>query len=58
MERWMNEVVEGWKEMEGHDKVVWVVGKVCENGGVRRAIESMYMEKTVHLNQQMKVGSI
>ena len=28
--------------MEGNEKVVWVAGKVCENGGVRRAIERMW----------------
>ena len=28
--------------MEGNDKVVWVVGKACEKGGVRRAIERMW----------------
>ena len=42
LERVMNEVVEGWQEMEGNEKVVWVVGKACENGGVRRAIERMW----------------
>ena len=47
----MNKVVEGWKE-------IWVVGKACRNGGARRAIESMYIEKTVHLNRQMEVWSI
>ena len=40
-ERLMNEVVEGWHEMEDNAKVVWVVGKACENGGVQKAIESM-----------------
>ena len=42
MERLIIEIVEGWQEMEGNEKVVWVVGKVCENGGMRRAIESMW----------------
>ena len=28
----MNDVVEGWQEMEGNEKVIWVVGKACENG--------------------------
>ena len=42
MERLIIEVVEGWQEMEGNEKVVWVVGKVCENGGVRKAIENMW----------------
>ena len=40
LERVMNLVVEGWQEMED-SKVVWVVGKACANGGVRRAIERM-----------------
>ena len=42
LERVMNEVVEGWQEMEDSEKVVWVVGKVCANGGVGRAIEGMW----------------
>ena len=41
LERVMNEVVEEWQEMEDSEKVVWVVGKACENGGVRRAIDRM-----------------
>ena len=42
LERVMNEVVEGWQEVEDSEKVVWVVGKACANGGVRRAIERMW----------------
>ena len=42
MERLIIEVVEGWQEMEGNEKVVWVVGKVCENGGMRSAIANMW----------------
>ena len=42
LDRVMNEVVEGWQEMEGNEKVVWVVGKACENGDVRRATERMW----------------
>ena len=38
----MNEVVEGWQEIEDSEKMIWVVGKVCENGGVRRTIERMW----------------
>ena len=38
LERVMNEVVEGWQEKEGNEKVVWVAGKACENGGVRRPL--------------------
>ena len=30
----VNEIVEGWREMEGNDKVVCVVDKACENGRV------------------------
>ena len=45
MERLMNEVVEGWHEMEDNAKVVWVVGKVCESGGVQKAIESMWRRR-------------
>ena len=32
----MIEIVEGWQEMEGKDKVVCVVDRACENGRVRR----------------------
>ena len=40
MVRLMNEIVEGWQEMEGkEDKVVCVVDKACENGRVRREVE-------------------
>ena len=43
MVRLMNEIVEGWQEMEGkEDKVVCVVDKACENGRVRREVERLY----------------
>ena len=38
----MNEVVEGWQEMEDKEKVVWVVDKACEGGGVRKAVERLW----------------
>ena len=31
MVRVMNEIMEGWQEMDGKDKVVCVVDKACEN---------------------------
>ena len=34
LERVMNEVVEGWQEMADNEKVAWMVGKACVNGGV------------------------
>ena len=34
MVRVMKEIMEGWQEMEGTDKVVCVVDKACENGWV------------------------
>ena len=34
MVRVMNEIMEGWQEMDGKDKVVCVVDKACENGRV------------------------
>ena len=34
MERLMKETVEGWQEMEGKAKVVWVIDQACENGRV------------------------
>ena len=31
----MNEIMEGWQEIDGKDKVICVVDKACENGQVR-----------------------
>ena len=42
MERLMGETVEGWQEMEGKEKVVWVVDQACENGRVRKEVERLY----------------
>ena len=42
MVRLMNEIMEGWQEMEGKDKVVCVVDKACENGRVRKKVERLY----------------
>ena len=42
MVRLMNEIMEGWQEMDGKDKVVCVVDKACENGRVRREVERLY----------------
>ena len=33
------EIMVGWQEMEGKDKVVYVVDKACENGRLRREVE-------------------
>ena len=41
----MNEIMEGWKEMDGKDKVVCVVDKACENGWVRREVERLYRKR-------------
>ena len=45
MVRVMNEIMEGWQEMEGRDKVVCVVDKACENGRVRREVERLYRKR-------------
>ena len=42
MVRLMNEIMEGWQEMEGKDKVICVVDKACENRRVRREVERLY----------------
>ena len=42
MVRAMNEIMEGWHEMEGKDKVLYVVDKTCENGRVQREVERLY----------------
>ena len=41
MERLMKETVEGWQEMEGKEKVVWVVDQACENGRVPKEVERL-----------------
>ena len=43
MVRLMNEIMEGWQEMEGKDKVVCVVDKPCENGRARNEVERLYI---------------
>ena len=41
MVRVTNEIMEGWQEMEGKDKVVCVVDKACENGSVPKKVEGV-----------------
>ena len=41
MARLMHEIMEGWQEMEGKDKVVCVVDKAYESGGARRSGEAV-----------------
>ena len=43
--RVMNEIMEGWQEVDGTDKVVCVVDKACENGRVRREVERLYRKR-------------
>ena len=38
MMRLMNEIMEGWQEMEGKDKVVCVVDMARENGRVEKEV--------------------
>ena len=45
MERVMEENVEGWQEMEGKEKVVWVVDQACENGRIRKKVERLYRRR-------------
>ena len=45
MERLLKETVEGWQEMEGKEKVVWVVDEACENGRVQREVERLYRRR-------------
>ena len=33
--------MEGWQEMEGKEKVVWVVDQACENGRVPKEVERL-----------------
>ncbi len=41
----MNEIMEGWPEMDGKDKVVCVVDKAWENGRIRREVERLYRKQ-------------
>ena len=41
MDRLMKETVEGWQDMEGKDKVVWVIDEACENGRVQKEVERL-----------------
>ena len=43
--RVMNEIMEGWQEMEGKDEVVCVVDKTCENRRVQREVERLYRKR-------------
>ena len=45
MERLMKETVEGWQEMEGKEKMVWVVDQALENGRVRKEVERLYRRR-------------
>jgi len=45
MVRLINEIIEGWQEMEGKYKVVCVVDKACENGRVRKELERLYRKR-------------
>ena len=45
MVRLMNEIMEGWQEMDGKDKVVCVVEKACENGRVQKEVERLYRKR-------------
>ena len=49
MVRLMNEVMEGWQEMGGKNKVVCVVDKACENGRVRKEVERLYRNNWIEL---------
>ena len=49
MVRLMIEIMEGWQEMEGKDKVVCVVDKACENGKVRNEVEMLYKNVWIEL---------
>ena len=43
--RLMDKIMEGWQVMEGKDKVVCVVDRACENGRVRREVETLYRKQ-------------
>ena len=50
--------MKGLQETEDNEKVVGVVGTACENDGARLKGHRGYVEKKVHLNEQMEVGFI
>ena len=37
--------MEGWQEMEGNEKGVCVIDKVCENGRVQKEVERLYRKR-------------
>ena len=43
----MNDIVEGWQEMEGKDKVECMVDKACENGRLRKEVERLYRKQRI-----------
>ena len=45
MVRVLNEIMEGWQEMDAKNKVVCVVDKACENGQVQREVERLYRKR-------------
>ena len=47
MVRLMNEIMDGWQEMDGKDKVVCVVEKACENERVQKEVEKLYRKRLV-----------
>ena len=51
MVRVMKEIMEGWQEMEGTDKVVCVVNKACENGWVYTKGSGEVVWKAIGLNE-------
>ena len=45
MERLIKDAVKGRQEMEGKEKVVWVVDQACENGRVQKKMERLYRRR-------------
>lgn len=38
MERQMNEMVEGWKEIKDDERVAWLLDGACRDGSVERSL--------------------
>ena len=46
MARLMNEIVVGWESMKDDERVIWVLEEACRDGGVWKALQSMWQKRT------------
>ena len=46
MARLMNEIVVEWESMKDDERVIQVLEEACRDGGVQKALHSMWRKKT------------